>query len=107
MSCFTKVFAAKARHLDSVHNQTSNWLYQDHAMLLNSLLSRLLLTATVSVLSACAMNANTTSASDTATTDASATASPAANTLSAYHWDLTDARDAKGTVQTNWVPPKT
>lgn len=76
-------------------------------MLLNSLLSRLLLTATVSVLSACAMNTNTTSASNTATTDSSATASSAANTLSAYHWDLTDARDAKGTVQTNWVPPKT
>lgn len=50
------------------------------------------------------MNTNTSSSSQTPTR-----AAPAAttNALSAYHWDLTDARNAQGTVQTEWVPPKT
>jgi len=72
-------------------------------MPLNTLLSRLLLAATVSVLSACAMNTNTTSTTGAPTTDTNTTAS----TLSAYHWDLTAARDANGAAQTEWAPPKT
>ncbi|CAM3825541.1 DUF4377 domain-containing protein [Bordetella tumulicola] len=68
------------------------------------LLLRFLLAATVSTLSACAMNANTPSSSHTPMSDAATTA-PA--TLSAYHWDLAEARDASGAEQTTWVPPKT
>lgn len=68
------------------------------------LLSRFLLAATVSILSACTMNANTPSSSHTPM-PVTATTGPA--TLSAYHWDLAEARDANGAEQAAWVPPKT
>ena len=73
-------------------------------MPLNTLFSRFLLIATVSVLSACAMNTKTTSSTNT---PADASASSATPSLSAYHWDLTGAHDANGVAQTQWVPPKT
>jgi len=68
-------------------------------MRLSPILSRFLLAATVSVLSACAMNSNTSSSSAASASTASASA-----TLSAYHWDLSDARDASGAKQTQWIP---
>lgn len=64
-------------------------------MSLKSTFTRFLLVSTVSGLSACAMGPHATSASSSA------------SSLSAYHWDLTDAKDARGVTQTQWVPPPT
>jgi len=52
------------------------------------------------VLAACTMNAHTPPSAATP-------AAPDAATLSAYHWDLAEARDASGAAQPEWVPPKT
>ena len=67
---------------------------------MNRLISRLLLAAALSALAACTMN-NHSSPS------ASSPAAPTTATLSAYHWDLTEARDASGVAQPRWVPPNT
>lgn len=56
---------------------------------------RLFMASTLGMLAACA---NQPSAPPTA---------DAENTLTAYHWDLTDARDSGGAPQANWVPPRT
>jgi len=52
------------------------------------------------VLAACTMNDHTpSSAAQPAASDAAM--------LSAYHWDLAEARDASGAAQAQWAPPKT
>ncbi|GAB1577278.1 DUF4377 domain-containing protein [Bordetella petrii] len=63
------------------------------------LVPRLLLIGALGALAACTMN-------DQSSTHAGKPATAAA-TLSAYHWDLTQAQDAAGATQTRWVPPKT
>ncbi|MBV7482933.1 META and DUF4377 domain-containing protein [Bordetella sp. BOR01] len=63
---------------------------------------RFLLIGALSVLAACAMNDKRAPSAGT-----SATPATAAPDLSAYHWDLTHARDAGGAAQTRWVPPTT
>ena len=72
-------------------------------MLLRPMFSRFFLAAAISVLSACAMNSNTSSSSSE--TSAAGTSTP--STLSAYHWDLSDVRNASGAVQKEWLPPNT
>lgn len=64
---------------------------------------RFFVAAAVSVLSACAMNSNTTSSSSE--TSVAGTSTP--STLLAYHWDLSDARDASGATQKEWMRPTT
>ncbi|MBO1112236.1 META and DUF4377 domain-containing protein [Bordetella petrii] len=60
-------------------------------------ISRFFLAGALGLLAACAMNNDRTPAA----------ATPATATLSAYHWDLTQARNANGAAQTRWVPPTT
>ncbi|HYG42987.1 MAG TPA: META and DUF4377 domain-containing protein [Bordetella sp.] len=64
------------------------------------LIFRFFLASTLGVLAACAMNHDRTPS-----TTAQSSASSA--TLSAYHWDLAQARDASGAAQKRWVPPTT
>jgi len=66
------------------------------------LLFRLLFASALGLLAACAMDQNRNS------TAAAAEPGPTSTTaLSAYHWDLTGARDAGGATQTRWMPPVT
>ncbi|MBO9354798.1 DUF4377 domain-containing protein [Bordetella petrii] len=77
------------------------------------LIARFFLASALGLLAACAMNNDrNSSTASPASSSSSRASSPAdgpasAATLAAYHWDLTQARDASGAAQSDWVPPTT